>query len=242
MTLELARALYFRELDAKAQNDSRVGPYVALLTAIGGALVFLIGRSWPATTPLLQVSITLSLISIVVLLMAVLWVLHSLAASFDYEYLPSAEVLLGPWRDLSRYFARNSDAAGTPREDFDDSLLARLSSAATTNGANNRIRSARLHVVGRLLILVVVLLAGAAALLAAETFVSWHSQTGASIMADTPKPAQPVTTPPGPPAPQPAPAADTKPVMPQNVLQKGGAEKPTPSSLRKVVTGKTQKP
>jgi hypothetical protein len=230
MTLEFARALHFRELDAKAQNDTRVGVFAALLSATGGAIAFVISRAWPADSLWSFIGLGLALLAAAALLLAAVGVLRSLIG-FDWAYLPSADTLLAHWRALSFHFKANP-SFGSAREDFDDELLERLSSAATQNGANNRLRSARLYIAAQLLLVVVLLLAGAASALAVNAYSRHVSQRGDSTVADAPKPSHPAAKPAAPSA-NPSPSSPSaKPTMPQNVIQKGGAERPKPEARR----------
>jgi hypothetical protein len=170
MNLELAKTLYFRELDGKVQQDGRVGTYVALLTAIGGALAFVTARVWPSPTLLLKVGLALSVVSVILYFFAVVWLFRTTIGS-GYELLSPPGDLLSHWHEVSAYYVAYPDVPGSAAEDFDHALLLRLTTAATTNALNNRRRSARFHRVGQLLLVVVVLTAVAAVLIAIERVV-----------------------------------------------------------------------
>jgi hypothetical protein len=237
MNLELAKTLYFRELDGKVQQDGKLGTYAALLSALGAALAFVMARVWPSPTPLLKISLALSVVSVILFFIAVVWLFRAMVGS-GYELLPLSRELLGHWEELSAYYSAYPSTPGSPADDFDHELLLRLTSAASTNALNNRVRSARFDIEGRLLLAVVVLTGVAVAFVAVDRVVSSPATSGGHVMADTPKPTQPAsptTPPPGTPPPAPA-AQPPKPVMPQNVIVKGGRELATPmvrGSLKK---------
>lgn len=169
MDLNLARDFYFREWDGKAQQDTRVGVYVALLSALGGALAFLVRAAWPAQTPLCRLGLTVASLSLVLYFLAIIWVLRAaIASGFTYEKLPSPENLLAYWQQLSLYYASNPTVPGSAAADFDDFLIRHFASAATRNARNNLAQSARFYVAGQLLLWVWVLGALAALALAAN--------------------------------------------------------------------------
>jgi len=167
MDVNLARDFYLRELDGKAQQDTRIGVYLALLSALGGALAFLVRATWPAQTPLCRLGLIVAFLSLVLYFLALIWVLRA-AIGFTYEKLPSPENLLAYWQQLSLYYASNPTVPGSAAADFDDFLIRRFASAATSNARNNLARSARFYVAGQLLLWVVVLGALAALALASN--------------------------------------------------------------------------
>jgi hypothetical protein len=223
VNVELARALYFRELDMRAQQDARVGIYAAVLSAVGAALAYLVSNSWPASSGLCCASLVLSALSVVSFVIAVAYVLMA-SVGFDYEMLPRANNVLGYWREISKYYEENPEAPGTAVADFDDFLLRHLASAATKNAETAQVRAARFHHAGMCLIAVIVLAALSAITLAADRALQPAQKNRSIAMSDpskTPPPAQP-------PAAQPAPPAASlppKPPEPQNIIVKGGAEK-----------------
>jgi hypothetical protein len=228
VNVELARALYFRELDMRAQQDARVGTYAAVLSAVGAALAYLVSNSWPASSSLCRAALVLSALSVVSFVIAVAYVLMA-SVGFDYDMLPRANNVLGYWREISKYYEENPEAPGTAAADFDDFLLRHLASAATKNAETAQVRAARFHHAGMCLIAVIVLAALSAITLAADRALQPAQKNRSIAMSDpskTPPPPQPPAAQPAPPAPAP-PAASfpPKPPEPQNIIVKGGAEK-----------------
>lgn len=226
VNVELARALYFRELDIRAQQDARVGIYAAVLSAVGAALAYLVSNSWPANSDLCRASLILSALAVVSFVIAVAYVLMA-SVGFDYGMLPPANNVLEYWREISTYYDENPTAPGTAVADFDDFLLRHLASAATKNAETAQVRAARFHHAGISLIGVIVLGALSAITLAADRALQPAQKNRSIAMSD------PSKTPPPPPAAKPAPRAPAppaaslppKPREPENIIVKGGAER-----------------
>ena len=157
MDLDLARELYFRELDGKAQQDTRLGVYVALLSVIGGALAVLTKWAWPPDSTLCYVGLAFSVIAVVLYVLSVCVLLGEVG--LDWEKLPTPDELLAYRRKLDAYYESNPDDLGSASSDFDDYLLRHLASAATHNSITNLTRSATFYRAGVLLLAVVILTA-----------------------------------------------------------------------------------
>ena len=156
MDVGFARDLYFREFEAKAQQDARISVHVALLSAVGGVLAFLIRSAWPGQTPWCRASLVSSFVSVVPYFLAIVWALRG-TVGFTYEKLPSPDNLLAYSKGLARYYRENPGISGSASADFEDFLVRHFSSAATRNGRNNLARSARFYRAGQFLLWVVVL-------------------------------------------------------------------------------------
>jgi hypothetical protein len=160
MDVDLAKELYFRELGSKDEVDKRLGVYVALLSAIGSVLAFLVRSGWTGRTPLRSAELALEGIAVLSYFLAIAWIMRA-TVGHTYEKLPSPANLLGYWRDIEAYHQANPGVAGDARTDFDDFLLRHLASAATRNAENNLVRSALFYRAAQWLLLAVVV--GAAA-------------------------------------------------------------------------------
>jgi hypothetical protein len=168
MDLDLARDFYFRELDGKAQQDTRMGVYVALFSVLGGALAFLVRAAWsPPRTLWCYLSLIAAVLSLVLYFVAIIWVLRA-AIGFTYERLPSLEDILAYRQKLASYYASNPSVPDSAAMDFDDFMTRHFASAAARNARNNLARSARFYRAAQLLLWVVVLAAVAALALAAN--------------------------------------------------------------------------
>ena len=155
MDVSLAKEFYFREFEGKVQQDTRLGVYVALLSAVGGVLAYLIRNAWSGQTNWFLGSLVLSFVSVVLYFLAIVWVLRA-TVGVIYEKLPSPNTLLAYWQDLSLYYQENPEITGSASSDFDDFLVRHFSSAATRNANNNFIRSARYYRAALFLLWVVI--------------------------------------------------------------------------------------
>jgi hypothetical protein len=138
---KLFKEIYFRELDIKAQLDSRLTVYVAVLTAIGGIVAFLVRSAWPVSTKFHYVSLAVSTISIILLTIAIICAFRA-NLGYLYQRLPSSDDILKYSKSLIDYYQVNKGMAGNASTDFNEYLLERLSSASTRNSENNLKRSA----------------------------------------------------------------------------------------------------
>jgi hypothetical protein len=177
MDLGLAKELYFREFEGKIQQDSRIGIYVGILTAIAGGLAFLIRSAWLAESILCWFSVGFSVIA------AVLWfwvIGFVLSGTIGYIYLkiPSPENLLDYWQKLIGYYQENPGVAGSAREDFEEFLIQRFVSAATENERNNIKRSGRFYFANQILPWVIIVSAVAGLFLAINQFLPFLLQKG----------------------------------------------------------------
>ncbi len=170
MNLDLAKEFYFRELDGKAQQDARMGVFVGLLSAVGAAIAFLVKNAWPPATSWYRVSLTLSGVSLVLYVLAVIWVLRA-TLGFRYEKVPSPDNLLVYWQNLLGYHGVDPSAPGKAAADFEDYLVRHFASAASRNVGDNLARSALYYGAARFLLWVIVLSALAALSLAAAYLV-----------------------------------------------------------------------
>ena len=155
MDVSLAKEFYFREFEGKAQQDTRLGVYVALLSAVGGVLIYLIRSAWSGQTNWFLGSLAFSFVSVVLYFLAIVWVLRA-TVGFIYEKLSSPDILLAYWQDLSLYYQENPEINGSATSDFDDFLVRHFSSAATRNASNNYARSARYYRAAQFLLWVVI--------------------------------------------------------------------------------------
>ena len=155
MNVSLAKEFYFRELDGKVQQDTRLGVYVALLSAVGGVLAYLIRSAWTFQTNWFIGSFALSFISVVFYSLSIVWVFRA-TVGFTYEKIPSADILLDYWQDLSQYYRENPVVTGSASSDFENFLVRHFSNAATRNSQNNSARSAHYYLASLFLLWVVI--------------------------------------------------------------------------------------
>lgn len=141
MNVELLKETYFRELDGKVQLDSRWTIFVAVLSAVGTIIAFLIRSAWSTVGPLQIPSIVFTIVSILISAIAVLC---SFKANLGYTYqrLPLADVLLEYSNNLETYYSKNPQVAGSPKDEFEIYLCDHLADAASRNAWNNIKRSA----------------------------------------------------------------------------------------------------
>jgi hypothetical protein len=174
MDVSFFKELYFREFEIKAQQDSRAGVFVALLSAIGGVLAFLIRNAWPSvlltSNTYCLISLVLCLIALGVYFLSIVWVLMAMVG-YTYESLPSPNNILVYWHQISRYYRENPTAPGSAGEDFRDYLMHNMASAASRNTHNNLARSARYYRASLSLVWVVVISALAALLLSLNQLI-----------------------------------------------------------------------
>lgn len=232
MNVDLAKALYFRELDARVQQDARVGTYVTALSATGAAIWFLTGKSWPPITVLDTVALVLAALASVALV-ASLWFVLRASVGFEYKTSATANEILEFWGELKKFHEAHQSIAGTAEKEFEDFLIRKFCEAATNNAQIAKTRSERFHYAGRLLtgVVVGVVLSGTA--LAANIVMNTSATTRSRRMSDASNPPSPSPAPA--PAASPTPAAPATPVAslparpmePQNIIVKGGAERGT---------------
>lgn len=141
MTTEILKEIYFRELDIKAQLDSRLTVYVAVMTATGGLIAFLFKCSWPAMNYIQYASLILAVSSTLLLATAIVCAFMS-NLGYVYQRLPSSEDLLNYSKELEEYYLKNPQVAGAAPEEYDQYIKARLAKASTRNAHNNLKRSA----------------------------------------------------------------------------------------------------
>lgn len=158
MDVELAKELYFKEMEAKTQLDSRLGIYAVLLSAVGGIVAFLIRTAWPVDSLLSLGGLFASFASVVIYGFALIWVFRA-TLGYTYERVPYSSTILNHWKSLSTYYWRNPSVVGTASQDFEEFLIEQFSLAATKNASNNMRRSARFYGAGQLLLWVIVLAA-----------------------------------------------------------------------------------
>jgi hypothetical protein len=159
MKVEFVKELYFRELDGKAQQDARIGIFVAIFSAIGGILVFLVRNiTWPAITTLPILSLLFCALSIILYAFGIFNVLRAMVG-FRWARLPHPDILLQHYKKLINYYAENPTVAGSAGDDFEGYILRQLTLAATHNGENNIVRSARFYRASRYLVWVVIVAA-----------------------------------------------------------------------------------
>ena len=142
--MDLAKEIYFRELDDKAQLDARLGPFVAILFAVGGLVVFLVRSAWPAPSPWSVACLVLSGIAVALFSLATFHVVRAMLG-FSWARLPHSETLLEHYGKLVCYYAENPTVPGSADDDFEAYLLHHLASTASRNGTNNLVRSARFY-------------------------------------------------------------------------------------------------
>ena len=141
MDVTLLKEIYFRELDIKAQLDSRLTVYVAVLTIVGGIIAFLVRSAWHGSTCFHYASIALSTISILILAIGILCAFRANIGYLD-QRLPFADTILNYSKSLVEYYKINKGVQGTASEDLDKFLVERFSSASARNSENNLKRSA----------------------------------------------------------------------------------------------------
>jgi hypothetical protein len=103
MDVELAKELYFKEMELKVQLDSRLGIYAVLLSAVGGVVAFLIRSAWPGTTLLARIGVVASIAALVVYAFALTWVLRA-TLGYTYERIPYPAKILEYWKSISCIF------------------------------------------------------------------------------------------------------------------------------------------
>jgi hypothetical protein len=156
MDIGFAKELYFRELEGKVQQDTRVGIYVGILTVVAGGLAFLIRGAWPGKTIPSLISLGFSFMSVVLYFLAVIWVLRAMRG-YLHKKLPPAEELLDTWKKILEYYKVNAGVEGSAAGDFEEFLIERLVSATTRNDENNLKRSAHFWVVNGFLLWIIIL-------------------------------------------------------------------------------------
>ncbi|GEM_PF-5986560 len=171
MNTDLAKELYFKELDDKAQQDNRLGVHVAAVSVVGGALVVLVRWAWPPATTLAWAGLVLWVAAAVVYILAVVWALR--VVRFRYEKLAVPDQLLTYSRDLDAYYSTHPEDKGAASTDFDDSLLEKLCHAATVNSNNNVIRSERFYTAAIMLLVVVILAAASTGVLGLDQVLQY---------------------------------------------------------------------
>lgn len=237
MNADLARALYFRELDARVQQDARVGTYVTALSATGAAIWFVLGNAWPARTFLGAASVACAAFSAVAFLGALGFVL---TASVGYQYQTSATAneILEYWGSIRKYHEAHQSIPGTAEKEFDEFLIRKFCDAATNNAQVAKTRSERFHYAGRLLTGAVVLVALSGITLTVDKAFKKAPGTRRDVVSDptnTPSPAPAPTAPVVPAAPAtPVASLPPRPAEPQNIIVKGGAER-TPNTTQMAV-------
>lgn len=180
MNIDLAKDLYFREFDAKAELDRRIGVYVALLSAVGGVLGLLGRSAWPGRSFLSCLALIFVAVAAILFFLAIAWAFRAIIG-YTYEKLPDASQLLSYWQQLNTYYKTHAQVIGNPQEDFADFLIRHCASAATRNGQNNLTRSARFYSATVLLLWVVVIAALAALCLLLDKFLGPTSVRGSSV-------------------------------------------------------------
>jgi hypothetical protein len=145
MNVSLAKELYFRELDAKVQQDQRLAPSLVLLSLIGGVIYFLIQGLPPAVLSVQSIATTLAVICYAA---ATVYVGRA-TVGHAYEVLPDSDALLRYYTGLAEYYCAKQDTGGTADGDFEDFLLRHLVAAATRSRYYNLRRAAHYYLANR---------------------------------------------------------------------------------------------
>lgn len=156
MKLDLAKELYFRELDRRAQLDSAPTFNVVVLTLL--TALFSYYASAYENRGLSSSLIFLGCLSgaTVCSVGAIVYILRSYVG-FVWSYLPYPRTLLEHHQALKAYHAEHGLDSGTPDDVFEDFLRERLVSAATENAANNNARSELQYAARRFIVVSVIL-------------------------------------------------------------------------------------
>jgi hypothetical protein len=155
MKPDLIRELYTRELDERHQQDSRTTTEVAVLTVMGGALIFYLS-TFPPERTLLWLLFALCIgTSIICYSLAIILVLRA-NIGFKYERLPHARQMYEYYSELVRYYDDNPSARGSADHDFESYLCEKMIAATTRNAVSNIGRSERHYSASRFLAGVVV--------------------------------------------------------------------------------------
>lgn len=139
--LDFIKDLYFKELEAKNQLDSRPTLLVGVLTVLGGLLFFDYTHMPRAKIPALAF-LAFFLPAVVSYAMAVFLVIWA-AAGHLYEKLPAPDVLYDYFVKLEKFHGASSESATNTQRDWDDFLARHMILAASRNTQSNLSRSSR---------------------------------------------------------------------------------------------------
>jgi hypothetical protein len=194
MDFEFVKQLYFRELDGRFQQDSRINIYIGLLSVIGGIVAVLFQRVWPgivqikniqqqnlgfSSAPLEQVWNSQNIFIVLCFIICIAAVFACVAAviflfraviGHHYELLSPTTNLLQHFNVLSEYYTQYPNPDITPQKDFQTVLTQKMAEATTRNVKINTIRSARYYRVSQCLAWAISLIFLAGILLAFKTF------------------------------------------------------------------------
>jgi hypothetical protein len=140
MDLELAKTLYFRELDRRAELDGAPTLRVAVLALLGGVYSYYIQHFQANAGWMSLLFVAGAGGALLFSVLAVAWIIRSYVG-YAWAYLPFAQQLEAHFEELAEYHAQFGAEARTAEEMFETQLRQRLIEAATRNASNNNRRS-----------------------------------------------------------------------------------------------------
>lgn len=173
MDLEFVKENYYREWEAKAELDSRVGIFVGLLSVLGGGLFFLTKEAWPPNSSwLIRTSLGLSMIGFTFFVLGLYQLLASVIG-YTYKRIPWMSQLMEYVENLETYYAKYPEVRGTVQTSFQDYIFDHFVKAATVNAGHNAERGERFYRTSQYLVGSVVCALLSATSLGVDKFVTF---------------------------------------------------------------------
>ena len=140
MDLDLAKTLYFRELDRRSELDGAPTFRVAILALLGGVFSYYTQHFSPARDLMSGLFLLSAAGTVAFAALAVVWIIRSYSG-YTWAYLPFADQLQEHYESLVAYHAEYPSETQTAESLFSDHLRQRLIEAASRNASNNNQRS-----------------------------------------------------------------------------------------------------
>lgn len=140
MDLDLAKTLYFRELDRRAELDGAPTLRVAVLALLGGVYSYYIQHFRPGADGMSLLFVVGAAGALLFALLAVAWIIRSYVG-YAWRYLPFAKQLEASYEEIREYCTQFGPETMAPEEMFETHLRRELIEAATRNASNNDQRS-----------------------------------------------------------------------------------------------------
>lgn len=142
MDLEFFKDLYFRELDAKRDQDGRTGTQVGILTILGSVLVYCYQNS-PDQPGLWLIAFYGAYFPAVATYVVALVQVMRAILGHGFERLPLPDELHNYHVQLEDYYYEEPNPEGTLETEFNDFLIRHMVTATVQNAQTNVSRSER---------------------------------------------------------------------------------------------------